>query len=80
MQKAVQSIFSLFIKTSPPRKNNPRKTRGQSLVEVAIAFPIFIMLFSGMVEFGFMINLIYHYWMPHVIPRVFTATVIPSAM
>jgi len=25
-------------------------------VEVAIAFPIFIMLFSGVVEFGFIIN------------------------
>jgi len=33
-----------------------RKPWGQSLVEVAIAFPLLIMLFSGMVEFGFMLN------------------------
>ena len=56
MQKAVQRVFSLFIKTSPPRKGHLRKTRGQSLVEVAIAFPILIILFSGVVEFGFIIN------------------------
>ena len=56
MQKALQKVFSLFIKTDPPRKGNMRKTRAQSLVEVAIAFPIFIMLFSGVVEFGFIIN------------------------
>jgi hypothetical protein len=56
MQQAVQRIFSLFIKTNPPRKRKLRKSRGQSLVEVAIAFPILIILFSGMIEFGFMIN------------------------
>jgi hypothetical protein len=56
MQKAVQRIFSLFIKTSPPRKGHLHKTRGQSLVEVAISFPILIMLFAGVVEFGFIIN------------------------
>jgi hypothetical protein len=56
MQQAVQRIFSLFIKTNPPRKRNVRKSRGQSLVEVAITFPILIILFSGVVEFGFIIN------------------------
>jgi hypothetical protein len=56
MQKAVQRVFSLFIKTNPPRKGGLRKNRAQSLVEVAIAFPILIVLFSGVVEFGFIIN------------------------
>jgi hypothetical protein len=37
-------------------ERNVRKPRGQSLVEVAIAFPILIVLFSGMVEFGFILN------------------------
>jgi hypothetical protein len=56
MQKALQSIFSWFIKANPLQKRNGRKTRGQSLVEVAIAFPILIMLFAGVVEFGFILN------------------------
>jgi len=56
MLKALQRIFSLFIKPNPPRKRNGRKSRGQSLVEVAIAFPVFIMLLSGVIEFGFILN------------------------
>jgi hypothetical protein len=56
MQKALQRVFSFFIKTGPPRKRNVRKTRAQSLVEVAISFPILIILFSGVVEFGFILN------------------------
>lgn len=51
MQKALQKIFLLFRKVNPPRK-----TRAQSLVEVAITFPILIMLFTGMIEFGFILN------------------------
>jgi hypothetical protein len=56
MKKALQGIFSLFIKTNPPRKRNAHKSRAQSLVEVAIAFPVLIILFSGVVELGFIIN------------------------
>jgi hypothetical protein len=56
MQKALQAIFLLFIKTNLPQKRIGRKFRGQSLVEVAIAFPILIMLFTGVVEFGFIMN------------------------
>lgn len=37
-------------------KNSRRKPLGQSLVEFGIALPILILLFSGMVEFGFMLN------------------------
>jgi hypothetical protein len=56
MQKALQKIVSLFTKTTPLPKKNARKSRGQSLVEVAIAFPVLIMLFTGVVEFGFILN------------------------
>lgn len=37
-------------------KNSRRKPLGQSLVEFGITLPILILLFSGMVEFGFMLN------------------------
>lgn len=33
-----------------------RKSKAQSLVEFAITLPVLILLFSGMVEFGFMLN------------------------
>jgi hypothetical protein len=56
MQKAMQEIISLFTKTNPPRKRNAHKTRAQSLVEVAIAFPVLIIMFSGVIEFGFILN------------------------
>jgi hypothetical protein len=56
MQKLLQRISSFFIRSDPPQRRKGRKTRAQSLVEVAIAFPLLLMLFSGMVEFGFMLN------------------------
>lgn len=56
MQTALKGIYSLFKKASPPRKRTVRKSFGQSLVEVAIAFPVLIMLFTGVVEFGFILN------------------------
>jgi hypothetical protein len=56
MQKVLQRILSLFTKTDPPRKGHLRKTKAQSLVEVAIAFPVLIVLFSGVIEFGFILN------------------------
>jgi hypothetical protein len=33
-----------------------RRSSGQSLVEIAILFPILLMLLSGIVEFGFLLN------------------------
>jgi hypothetical protein len=36
-----------------PRKN---RSRGQGLVETAIMFPLLLIVLSGMVEFGFMLN------------------------
>ena len=44
------------LKTKPGRQKGKRKSKGQSLVEVALAFPFLLMLLSGMVEFGFMLN------------------------
>ena len=38
------------------KKTTPRKTKGQSLVEVALTFPILLMLLSGLTEFGFLLN------------------------
>jgi len=52
----LKRIFSFFIKSNLVQKRKSRKSRAQSLVEVAIAFPLLLMLFSGMVEFGFMLN------------------------
>jgi hypothetical protein len=56
MQKALQKAFSWFVKATPPRNGRKPKSMGQSLVEVGIAFPLLLMLFTGMVEFGFMLN------------------------
>jgi hypothetical protein len=55
MKKALRKIIGLF-QTSPDGKSRARKSKGQSLVEIAIAFPVIIMLLSGLVEFGFMLN------------------------
>jgi len=56
MRNALQKLFLLFIKTSPKQKRKSRKSKGQSMVEFAILLPLLLMLFSGMVEFGFMLN------------------------
>ena len=55
MKKAPGKIFAFF-QTGPAGSRRARKSRGQSLVEIAIAFPVLIMLLSGLVEFGFMLN------------------------
>jgi len=47
---------SLFMKNIPHKTGSTRKTIAQSMVEFAILLPVLIMLFSGMVEFGFMLN------------------------
>jgi hypothetical protein len=56
MKNILQKLSTFFQKTNPRKKSKGYKTKAQSLVEVAIAFPLLIMLFSGMVEFGFMLN------------------------
>lgn len=52
MQKAVQKRFFFWFTKNKP----PRKSRAQSLVEVAIAFPVLIALLGGVIEFGFILN------------------------
>jgi hypothetical protein len=54
MKELLRSI-NLFMQYRSKRVRG-RKTRGQSMVEFAILLPVLIMLFSGMVEFGFMMN------------------------
>src|SRR5687768_5497362 len=55
--RAMFRKLNVFMRNDPRAKKAPRrKTRGQSMVEIAIALPLLLMLFSGMVEFGFMLN------------------------
>ncbi len=44
--------------SSPLRRtrSGDKKTRGQSLVEFTVLLPILIMMLSGLIEFGFMLN------------------------
>lgn len=55
MKKAL-CTFIAFFQNNPAGSGRARKFKGQSLVEIAIAFPVLIMLLSGLVEFGFMLN------------------------
>lgn len=52
MKKIAQLIQSVKGRHAGQR----RKTRAQSLVEFAITLPVLILLFSGLVEFGFALN------------------------
>jgi hypothetical protein len=54
MKKIVQLIQSVKGRRQNARQR--RKTRAQSLVEFAITLPVLILLFSGLVEFGFALN------------------------
>ncbi len=56
MQPLLQKVFSFKAKTGSHLKKGRQKTRGQSLVEMAISLPVIFILFSGLVEFGFMLN------------------------
>lgn len=56
MKKLFQKVFSLFKNNNLQAQKRGRKTKGQSMVEIAIALPVLLLLFSGMVEFGFMLN------------------------
>ncbi len=38
------------------KKKSNRKTKGQSLVEIALTLPLLLMLLSGLAEFGLMLN------------------------
>lgn len=56
VRKMLQKLFSFPRKTKTQRPLKKRKSTGQSLVEFALLLPILLMLFSGMIEFGFMLN------------------------
>jgi Flp pilus assembly protein TadG len=56
MKKLLKKVFSPTTKADSRLKTRKRKSRGQSLVEMALTLPILLMLFSGMVEIGFMLN------------------------
>jgi hypothetical protein len=49
-------LRKLFQKPIVKTANRPGKTRAQSLVEFAIALPVILLLFSGVIEFGFALN------------------------
>jgi len=40
----------------PWKVKDPSKTRGQSMVELALLFPLLLILLSGLIEFGFILN------------------------
>lgn len=52
----MQKIMAYYKSANPTSAKGLRKSKGQSLVELAITLPILILLFSGMIEFGFMLN------------------------
>lgn len=56
MRKILQKVFSIFRKKELRQPAKVRKSNGQSLVEFGLLLPILLMLFTGMVEFGFMLN------------------------
>jgi Flp pilus assembly protein TadG len=51
--KKIKAILHLGRKTSSKHR---QKSRAQSMVEFALLLPILLVLFLGMVEFGFMLN------------------------
>lgn len=56
MKTIFEKIWAKIARQETQPQKASRKTKGQSLVEFAIAFPIIIILFSGVVEFGFILN------------------------
>lgn len=42
--------------SSPPTPTRAKKSRGQSLVEVALFLPLLLMMLGGLIEFGFALN------------------------
>jgi len=46
----------LYKKGIYQKNNNPSNSHGQSLVELALLFPVLLILLSGLIEFGFILN------------------------
>jgi hypothetical protein len=55
MNAKLHKLFGITKKNTPQAGKRTRP-KGQSLVEIAIAFPVIILLMSGMIEFGFILN------------------------
>ncbi|HUH98723.1 MAG TPA: TadE family protein [Anaerolineales bacterium] len=56
MRERLRRAFSRQNKTCSRPGNRKIKSTGQSLVELTLTLPLILMLFSGLVEFGFMLN------------------------
>ncbi len=57
MRKMKELLKKIILNLANPTTSHGRqKSKGQSLVEFAIAFPIIILLFSGVIEYGFILN------------------------
>ncbi len=41
--------------SSPASRRTGRRTRGQSLVEFAVVLPVFLLILSGIMDFGFLL-------------------------
>lgn len=48
MKEKIKNLFA--------KKEKTQKMKGQSLVEITLTLPILLMLLSGLIEFGFMLN------------------------
>jgi hypothetical protein len=49
-------MLKIFSKNRLARQKRYTKAHGQSMVELAITLPVLLLLFSGLVEFGFILN------------------------
>ena len=56
MRELLQKTLSLPTRTDSRPQKKKRKSRGQSLVEMTLTLPLILFIFSGLVEFGFMLN------------------------
>src|SRR5271157_1592815 len=56
MREILSKALELRTKTCSSPHKGRNKSRGQSLVEIAITLPLLLMLFASMIEFGFMLN------------------------
>jgi hypothetical protein len=56
MKEMFKNLYLLIKSNRKLSHASGRKPKGQSLVEIAIAFPFMIILLSGVVEMGFIIN------------------------
>ncbi len=56
MREILKKVLPSSTKTNSPPHKAKIKSKGQSLVEIAITLPMLLALFASMIEFGFMLN------------------------